>query len=100
LKRVDHACLIILSNIDHNLGISKDAIMDIFLEMEDKKTQEAQLVKYFDLLDAYMMSVHEHLFGTVEFLERFEWYRDIFEKIHRGEYLPFLQKILLTHQQN
>jgi hypothetical protein len=43
---------------DHDMNHSN--IKEVLLEMENKITPESQIVKYFDLLDAYMMSFYEY----------------------------------------
>jgi len=61
LKEVELACLEILSTMDSGeYQMNPDEIIKTLLEMENKETPEAQMVKYFDLLDAYMMSIHEY----------------------------------------
>jgi 5'-deoxynucleotidase YfbR-like HD superfamily hydrolase len=93
-KNVDHACIEILAHkSDSDFQGTYTVIKEILLEMDAKKTRESQVVKYFDLLDAYMMSIHEYGLWTIEFLNRVEWYQAVFQKIYKGEYLPFLQEI-------
>lgn len=94
LKEVEMACLEILATMDgSDYDMNHSNIRDALLEMENKETPEAQVVKYFDLLDAYMISIHEYSLWTMEFLDRVEWYSSVFQKIHTGNYLPFLKEL-------
>jgi 5'-deoxynucleotidase YfbR-like HD superfamily hydrolase len=98
LKKVESACLEILATMDNEeYKIDYHSVREILFEMENKQTPESQVVKYFDLLDAYMMSIHEYILWTTEFLERVEWYQKVFQKIYRGDYLPFLQEIQISN---
>lgn len=55
------ACLEILATMDSGeYNMDYNTVRETLLEMENKQTPEAQIVKYFDLLDAYMMSIHEY----------------------------------------
>ena len=101
LKKVEFACLEILSSMDSGeYGMNPNEIRESLIEMENKVTPEAQMVKYFDLLDAYMMSIHEYCLWTTDFLDRAEWYRAVFQEIHRGEYLPYLKQLQKSVYQN
>lgn len=61
LKEVEMACLEILATMDgSDYDMNHSNIREALLEMENKETPEAQVVKYFDLLDAYMISIHEY----------------------------------------
>ena len=59
LKNIESACIDIIAHIEY-AEYDYETKKSILAEMEDKKSPEAQLVKYFDLIDAYMVSIREY----------------------------------------
>jgi hypothetical protein len=51
------------------------------------------LVKYFDLIDAYMVSIREYSSWNQAFYSRIEFYQKIFLRIRDDGYLPSVKQI-------
>ncbi len=97
LDKVEVSCIKILSTLSHPEFDQKSSSIEAMLqEMHDKKTPEAQLVKYFDLLDGFFISIYEFNCWNVWFMTPLEYYMDVFDKINQWAYLPIVREITLT----
>lgn len=78
-------------------GFSKDKMLQIMKESDEKKTLNSQMNSYQDKFDASMICLHEvHAWNTSFFLEKLEWYRKFFLEVVNKNKLSLIQDFSIS----